>query len=244
MPDFEIKIKTPTEMAGAIAAADALERDIGKAKALGQEFGEMQKKLDAVKESIANADPAALEDVGKKLHEGGEQAKMFGEHAHEAHSAIHALGEIIPGVGMLARQMFSPATAGIAIFGMGLGYLIRQLEETEQAQAKFATEVGKGIGTKLAEQGTAAQTAATEHQAFADALNHAATGENSFFAAMSNRQKAFKDYIDGLEAVAKKEDEIEERRIQRQMQSGDISKEDGTKTPGIHSRRRGGALPK
>lgn len=33
MPDFTIAIKTPMELAGALATAEALEKNIGKAKA-------------------------------------------------------------------------------------------------------------------------------------------------------------------------------------------------------------------
>jgi hypothetical protein len=38
MPDLEFVIKTRSELAGAQAAAAALERQIGQAKALGKDF--------------------------------------------------------------------------------------------------------------------------------------------------------------------------------------------------------------
>ena len=44
MADLVFTIKTPAELAGAEQAARALELNIGKAKALGQEFGTLEKR--------------------------------------------------------------------------------------------------------------------------------------------------------------------------------------------------------
>ncbi|MGA2556767.1 MAG: hypothetical protein ABSG04_10900, partial [Verrucomicrobiota bacterium] len=74
MPDFDITIKTPTELAGAAAAAEALERDIGKAKALGQEFGALEAKLASVKTAVKQYNDTHVDSVAEA--KAGEEAYL------------------------------------------------------------------------------------------------------------------------------------------------------------------------
>ena len=50
--ELEYKIKTSAELAGAEAAADSLERQIGKAKALKQDYSELDAQLKTMRGSI------------------------------------------------------------------------------------------------------------------------------------------------------------------------------------------------
>lgn len=52
---LEFRIVTHAELAGAQAAAEALERQIGKAKALRQDYSDLQKQLDLVNASLKEA---------------------------------------------------------------------------------------------------------------------------------------------------------------------------------------------
>lgn len=51
--DLEILIRTKAELAGAREAEAQLERDIGKARALGQEYGELETRLKRVRAAMA-----------------------------------------------------------------------------------------------------------------------------------------------------------------------------------------------
>lgn len=53
MPDLSFKITTSAELAGAKAVEQQLEREIGKAKALGKEYGHLSDQLKRVKEVTA-----------------------------------------------------------------------------------------------------------------------------------------------------------------------------------------------
>ena len=64
MPDLNYKITTAAELAGAQATADALERQIGKAKALKQDYSELQKQLDTVNQSLKEC--AAFQRPGRR----------------------------------------------------------------------------------------------------------------------------------------------------------------------------------
>lgn len=52
MADLVFTIRTPAELSGAESAARALEVNIGKAKALGQEYGALETRLHSVRQSI------------------------------------------------------------------------------------------------------------------------------------------------------------------------------------------------
>ena len=136
MPDFDITIKTPTEFAGAVAAAEALERDIGKAKALGQEFGDLQKQLDKVKQSIKEAEDAG---VG-----GGEGFKLMGKGAHDAHASLHALGQVFPGLQQLGRFLTSGFTLAIGAALVAFEYLNKKIEEF----SKMLDDLNSGGGAR------------------------------------------------------------------------------------------------
>jgi hypothetical protein len=227
MPDFEIKIKTPTELAGAVACADQLERNIGKAKALGKEFGEMEEQLKNVKKSIADYDEAAAG--------GAEKSEKFGEKNRELREALRAVNEHIGNIGISSREMGSGFGIAAGVATAAIGALIAWLDAADKAENAFAASAAKGVGQTISEQGEAASNAAAAHEALAEALNRAATGETSLMTAMNNRIKAFDDYITGLEKVAKAEDAAEEQRIQRQVRNQEITPEQGQeKIAGIH----------
>lgn len=57
MSDLQIKISTPAELAGARAVEQQLERDIGKAKALGEQYDHLEKKLKSVRDVMQTFKP-------------------------------------------------------------------------------------------------------------------------------------------------------------------------------------------
>lgn len=113
--DLNYKITTTAELAGAQAAEAALDREIGKAKALGNEFVEQAKKRDLIRASIAayNADltkQSALEaeaaarktameaDIAARVQAGGDARKRI-------------QNEIAQGVHTVTQEELDAATA-------------------------------------------------------------------------------------------------------------------------------------
>jgi hypothetical protein len=72
------------------------------------------------------ADTAAIKEAADKF-------TLFGRGAHEAHAALRTLGEAIPGVGHLARDMVSPAMLGIGILGVGFSEFKSHLNDVSAA---------------------------------------------------------------------------------------------------------------
>ena len=73
--DLEIIFKTKAELAGAIAAKEALEHQLGAAKALGQATTELEAKIARINQTLAqHAAAAGPGGLGQFLAELGEQA--------------------------------------------------------------------------------------------------------------------------------------------------------------------------
>jgi len=139
MPDLSYKITTSAELAGAQATADALDRQIGKAKALKQDYSELSKQRDIVnqslKDSVAVTDEAS--DSTFKLSERSrEQYRLFGE----LNRIVPGLGENLRGLSMLG---FNPliAVASMAAYGLyeakrALDGFNKSLDASGEAAAK------------------------------------------------------------------------------------------------------------
>ena len=113
--DLEYKITTVAELAGAEAAADALERQIGKAKALKQDYSELQKELDTMRGSIAESKAAMEANSEASAVEGKETEKLrLGK--RDLSEAIRGVTREYPMLGEVARAAFDPLV--LAIFGI------------------------------------------------------------------------------------------------------------------------------
>ena len=197
---------------GSKEASDALAGTADKTKDLNKDLGEGKEKL---------------EEHGKGLHEAGQHSKLFGDKTHEAKEAVRALGESFEGVGKFARDLGSGTGLAIGLIGAGVAYLVQTWQAAGEEEAKFEKTLTEGAPGALEAQATAATNAATAHQKLADQLERSATGETSLLTAMQNRIKVFDDYVNGLEKVAKAEDEAEESKIHRQVSEKQISPEEG-----------------
>jgi hypothetical protein len=163
MPDLNYKITTAAELAGAQATADALERQIGKAKALKQDYSELQKQLDTVNQSLKEcaADNAALSNVqadGEKINAGlTESTRQYIRHLDEAggatiglhaksqllHLALRQVGGQFPELGILSRLFFNPALMGFAAAAAGAELLFQHIERVNQKQREMIDLAGE-----------------------------------------------------------------------------------------------------
>ena len=87
---LEFKITTSAELAGAQATAAALEKQIGKAKALGQDYAALSAQLARVKTAIAAT---------------GGGAEMFGVHMVSLGEGMHKAEEKMEGIGGESREL-------------------------------------------------------------------------------------------------------------------------------------------
>src|ERR1022692_3124180 len=103
---LEFKIITPAELAGAQQAADAIERVIGKKKALHQDYSQEQKDLDTINGS--------LNEYQKSTNTAGESVDILNTRGREMNRLIAEADRALPGAGELLRASFRPETLGIA----------------------------------------------------------------------------------------------------------------------------------
>jgi len=211
---FEILMQV--DATPAVAGAQKVEEALGK---VSQGTKDFNKELETGKEK--------LEQHGHNLQDGAKHAELFGAKHHEAHAAIHALGEELPGVGMLARDMWNPATFAIGIFSLGLGALIKQMEDASQEEQKMVDNIGKGVGATSRDLQEVMDQAIERNKRFWESL----AGKE-----MDAAITRFALVAKGIEQVRKAQDAAEEADIQRQVRAGTMSQEEGQRRiGGIHT---------
>jgi hypothetical protein len=122
---LDILIRTKAELAGAQAAARALEQQIGKAKALGQDYGALKTQLDKVNASIAAAAPAS-EAAASAL-------QGFAARAFTAASAVLAIKQAL---GEFAQQEAATTGALQALANQG-GLSAANIALIEESAQKY-----------------------------------------------------------------------------------------------------------
>lgn len=103
--DLEYKITTSAELAGAQAAADALERQIGKAKALKQDYSELDKQLKTIRGSI--------DEYGGAEKKAAEETEGFNIKKKELLESVRHLRAEFPMLGEAIKMVFNPLVFGI-----------------------------------------------------------------------------------------------------------------------------------
>ena len=223
MPDLDFTIRTRAELAGAEQTAASLEMQIGKAKALGQDYSALAQQLNRVNESLAGVNPI--------LRQSGEEA----EHAHLSHRGLHILfnemgQQSVPAFGhALAGALYGPLGLAIA-----LGAAIRGVQEASAQAAEKARKLDE-----ILESGSM-ETATTAADDYASALSRHAIESDNYAAALEKirtAQDGIKEETDSsikklheeataLNAVQKAQTEAAKAKIEAMAESGQISPEE------------------
>jgi hypothetical protein len=126
--DFEFLFRTRAELTGARQVEEQLQRDIGKAKALGNDFTELEAKLKRVQGAIAAAGKPAGPSMGD----------MFGK-------IREGLGDVIPGFATLdgiiskfAGGAMGAIAGGFTLIASGLSGAKKAIEEFTEAEVHVA----------------------------------------------------------------------------------------------------------
>lgn len=127
--ELSFKITTAAELAGAQATATALEMQIGKAKALKQDYSALQSQLDTVRASMANLPPELqkLQDAHEAAGKGAE--KEFASH-HALHMLFHEMGQqSVPFLGHALIDMMMGPLAPALLLGSTFEFVKGQVED-------------------------------------------------------------------------------------------------------------------
>src|SRR6266481_2517419 len=129
MADLEIIFKTKAELAGAIAAREALERQLGAAKALGQATTELEAKIVRMDQTLAQHAAAGGE---------GGLGHFLAEVTEQALKAIPGLEGFAGAVGKLARGPLTAAGVGLQAAALGFKTLSASIAQFAQAEPGMA----------------------------------------------------------------------------------------------------------
>lgn len=181
---FEIRITTPAELSGAIAVEQQLQRDIGKAKALGKEYSDLQTQLDRVRGVI---------DDYKKSHSKLDNLLDQTTLKHkELRKIILGLNSAIPGLGVLFQAAFSPIGAAISIAMIALEKFKDAMREWNEEMDRTAEEAAKPLSNRIDEiRRTTVETSVATAE-LTQRLREAGNSQKSFAQQMSETVEKLK----------------------------------------------------
>jgi len=181
MPDLEYTIKTVSELAGAEAVGHQLEMQIGKAKALGKDYSELQAQLDRVNGSLKNLPPQLQE-----LHDAETKSSESAKFLHENHRAIHMLfhemgSETVPGLGhAMNAALVGPLGPAVALVG-AVGMLKKAFSDwNAEMDAEAESNAMPTFADGVAKVKASFENAASSIAAFQSNLANIATAQNTF----------------------------------------------------------------
>jgi len=210
--DLEYTIKTKAELAGAEAFADSLEKQIGKAKAMKQDFSELQRQLDLVNESMKGAHLPAEQEIA-------DTAKLeIGK--RELLESLRGITKEFPLLGEAARAVFNPITAVVGSLTMMIGGIFEALKKVEDMELPDLTagiDQAEQLGAAWDGIGPAVQEADDAFKSFGEAHSRA-------LKAITDELQATKDLI-----TATKERALAELNVQRAggMDQGEYERKKG-----------------
>ena len=217
MPDFDITIKTPAELAGAIAAADALERDIGKAKALGQEFGALEAKLQKVRQSIADSKVPTEDAAGAT------------EKLALSHRQLHGvLEQVAPGLAGIARFL----TSGFAMAAGGAILLFQHFNQKLQDFNDFLDSIGNSANARgewADKMREGLEKAGVEAAVYEHHLDTIAEAQQSLEKLADRALARDREKLASDNAIATAQRELAEARLQLAVKLGQVTEEQAIK---------------
>jgi len=196
--DLNYTISTKAELAGAEAAAEALERQISKAKALKQDYSELSRQHDLMTESIKAAHIPHDREIADT-----EQLKLG---KRELLESMRGVTREFPVLGEAARSVFNPITAivgSLTIMLVGVFEALKKVEDMRLPDLTEGIDQAEQLGDKWAGIGQSVAEADDAFNSFSEVHARALT-------AISAELKATQDLI-----TATKERALAELNVQR-----------------------------
>lgn len=228
MPELDYTIKTVAELAGAQQTAAALEQQIGKAKALKQDYSELSKQLDTVRASMKAATDGN-EDLAKSEKEASEAAEFL----HKNHRQIHTLLETMPAVagstGGALMQLFRGPLGPALALGAGIEQIResfsewqKELDEAAESNSlpQFAASI-KAVADDM-------ETARSNAEGYALAVANIAKHETTIAQALEAQVRLIHAVAAARMAAAKAQEDLEKSQIAHKQKTGEITPEQAT----------------
>ena len=243
--DLEYKITTVAELAGAEAAADALERQIGKAKALKQDYSELQKELDTMRGSIAES-KAAMEShseasgkMGKDIEKAGEHAEESNIHFEGQRQLFNQLNRLAPELGHVLHAAFEGPLGAILLVGIAIHEARDKLNEYNEELDKQGEEAYAPHLTALAGLQKAWDDAATHMAEYNAKLEHAGEDKDPIATQIKRLKELEKAQIDSDKKIIESQAKVQEAYVRtRGAQLGQTPEQIETSVAGIKLREQ------
>ncbi len=198
---LDIILRTQAELKGAEQLAAQLESQIGKAKALGKDYSELNTQLGKVRDSIKN--------YAGPTEEAAQKSEGLADKLKGVRGAAEALGRQFPIVGQAIRAFLNPialaATAATFVFAK-VKASIEDLNRALDAQAEIAAGKIGDIRSALRQAQSAATDASLD---YLRSLDDVAQGQDRLAIATQNalsairaQARAMTEVVDAQEALA------------------------------------------
>lgn len=210
---LDILIKTRAELAGAKAAMDAMERQIGMLKAQGKETALLEAQLKKGR--------AAIEAFGKAHDEPKEKAKLFAGEMGEVKHAIRELSSEFPIAGLALRLMTNLigglVTAAITGFALAKQALDKWNESLDETAKKLAEPTFlEAIEARRA----ALEAGALSGEKFADKLAHLIDPEEAFQRTLAESIALLHTRAAAIQGVADATFGFDSAKLKQQLDAG------------------------
>ncbi|HAO79761.1 MAG TPA: hypothetical protein DCQ92_12450 [Verrucomicrobia subdivision 3 bacterium] len=225
--ELEYKIITSAELAGAEAAADAIECNIGKAKALKQNYSALQTQLDTIRGSIAQA-KEAHDELGKGTENLTDKVKLFSGEGREMYRAVSEVTRISPLLGEALRMAMHPIGGAIAaaiVLFVKMKERMKAINDELDAMGAKAAEPTFLEGIKAKEE--VLRSAADAAQEYEQHLSDIADKESSITAELTAQLALQKSIDEAHAAEASAEETLAQAKIKAAVATGKMTPAEG-----------------
>jgi hypothetical protein len=222
----EFLLKTRAELSGAQQLAASLEQQIGKAKALGKDYSDLQKQLDQVDASI-KASTAANADLAAAEKESADAAEFMHKNHRAMHMLFHEMGsESVPALGhAMGAMMMGPVGPAIALLAI-FGALKSSFEGWQENLDKAAEDnANANFAGGIEAMNTALGEGMSKIDAYAAAIEKISQHEVTIAQALASQLQSMRALAEERERARKAAEAAANAETERQQKAGEITPE-------------------
>ena len=208
---LDFTIRTRAELAGAEATATALEMQIGKAKALGQDYSELSAQLNRVQGAITNVQP---------------ELKKQNEHLEGSRLLFTEINRILPGLGHELHAAFLGPVGAVIAFASVVDAAKSQLEAFNKALDDAAeSDAAHNFAEGIRAMNDALAEGIKKIADYNEAIAKVATHETTIARALGSQLGLMKAIAAERDKEANAAEAAHKAEIERQEKGGEITPE-------------------